>query len=310
MKRKSLKLLASALLITMMGVGMIGCGSSNNDTGADKSADTTKEQSVSGSITISGSSALLPLMEQSIEKFNEKYPEVEISAQAGGSGTGLTQVLDGTVNIGNSDIFAEDKLEADQAKQLVDHKVVAQGFAVVVSKSLGIDNLTKDQIKDIFSGKVTNWNQITKEDGTAGPDKEIFVVHRKSGSGTRATFEEKILDGDKSLENDSIGVMQDSNGSVLTAMKQNEGAISYLGLAYMNTDEAKEALTSVKIDGKSDEKANICDGSYPFWSWGHMYTKGEADEASKAFIEYVSSSDNKESLENLGFISGNEMKVK
>ena len=310
MKRKSLKLLASALLITMMGVGMIGCGSSNNDTGADKSADTTKEQSVSGSITISGSSALLPLMEQSIEKFNEKYPEVEISAQAGGSGTGLTQVLDGTVNIGNSDIFAEDKLEADQAKQLVDHKVVAQGFAVVVSKSLGIDNLTKDQIKDIFSGKVTNWNQITKEDGTAGPDKEIFVVHRKSGSGTRATFEEKILDGDKSLENESIGVMQDSNGAVLTAMKQNEGAISYLGLAYMNTDEAKEALTSVKIDGKSDEKANICDGSYPFWSWGHMYTKGEADEASKAFIEYVSSSDNKESLENLGFISGNEMKVK
>ena len=310
MKRKSLKLLASALLITMMGVGMIGCGSSNNDTGADKSADTTKEQSVSGSITISGSSALLPLMEQSIEKFNEKYPEVEISAQAGGSGTGLTQVLDGTVNIGNSDIFAEDKLEADQAKQLVDHKVVAQGFAVVVSKSLGIDNLTKDQIKDIFSGKVTNWNQITKEDGTAVPDKEIFVVHRKSGSGTRATFEEKILDGDKSLENDSIGVMQDSNGAVLTAMKQNEGAISYLGLAYMNTDEAKEALTSVKIDGKSDEKANICDGSYPFWSWGHMYTKGEADEASKAFIEYVSSSDNKESLENLGFISGNEMKVK
>lgn len=310
MKRKSLKLLASALLITMMGVGMIGCGSSNNDTGADKSADTTKEQSVSGSITISGSSALLPLMEQSIEKFNEKYPEVEISAQAGGSGTGLTQVLDGTVNIGNSDIFAEDKLEADQAKQLVDHKVVAQGFAVVVSKSLGIDNLTKDQIKDIFSGKVTNWNQITKEDGTAGPDKEIFVVHRKSGSGTRATFEEKILDGDKSLENDSIGVMQDSNGAVLTAMKQNDGAISYLGLAYMNTDEAKEALTSVKIDGKSDEKANICDGSYPFWSWGHMYTKGEADEASKAFIEYVSSSDNKESLENLGFISGNEMKVK
>lgn len=310
MKRKSLKLLASALLITMMGVGMIGCGSSNNDTGADKSADTTKEQSVSGSITISGSSALLPLMEQSIEKFNEKYPEVEISVQAGGSGTGLTQVLDGTVNIGNSDIFAEDKLEADQAKQLVDHKVVAQGFAVVVSKSLGIDNLTKDQIKDIFSGKVTNWNQITKEDGTAGPDKEIFVVHRKSGSGTRATFEEKILDGDKSLENDSIGVMQDSNGAVLTAMKQNEGAISYLGLAYMNTDEAKEALTSVKIDGKSDEKANICDGSYPFWSWGHMYTKGEADEASKAFIEYVSSSDNKESLENLGFISGNEMKVK
>lgn len=302
MKKKSLKLLASALLVTVVGAGMIGCGSSSKNDAQDGN--------FSGSITISGSSALLPLMEQSIEKFNEKNPGVEISAQAGGSGTGLTQVLDGTVNIGNSDIFAEDKLEADQAKQLVDHKVVAQGFAVVVSKSLGIDNLTKDQIKDIFSGKVTNWNQITKADGTKGPDKEIFVVHRKSGSGTRATFEEKILDGDKSLENDSIGVMQDSNGAVLTAMKQNEGAISYLGLAYMNTDEAKEVLSAVKIDGKSDDKANICDGSYPFWSWGHMYTKGEPDEASKAFIEFISSNDNKDSLENLGFISGTEMKVK
>lgn len=308
MKRKSLKLLASALLVTVVGVGMIGCGSSNNEVTTDKSADTNQEQSIEGSITISGSSALLPLMEQSVEKFNEKYPDVEISAQAGGSGTGLTQVLDGTVNIGNSDIFAEDKLEAEQAKQLVDHKVVAQGFAVTVSKSLGIDNLTKDQIKDIFTGKITNWNQITKADGTTGPDKEIFVVHRKDGSGTRATFEEKILDGAK--ENDSIGVMQDSNGAVLTAMKQNDGAISYLGLAYMNTDEAKEVLTTVKIDGKSDDKANICDGSYPFWSWGHMYTKGEADEASKAFIEFISGSDNKESVESLGFISGNEMKVK
>lgn len=308
MKSKSLKLLASALLVTVMGAGMIGCGSSNTEVTTDKGVDTKQEQSIEGSITISGSSALLPLMEQSVEKFNEKYPDVEISAQAGGSGTGLTQVLDGTVNIGNSDIFAEDKLEADQAKQLVDHKVVAQGFAVTVSKSLGIDNLTKDQIKDIFSGKVTNWNQITKADGTTGPDKEIFVVHRKDGSGTRATFEEKILDGAK--ENDSIGVMQDSNGAVLTAMKQNDGAISYLGLAYMNTDEAKEVLKAVKIDGKSDDKANICDGSYPFWSWGHMYTKGEADEASKAFIEFISGSDNKESVENLGFISGNEMKVK
>ena len=307
MKRKSLKLLASALLITVIGAGMIGCGSGSNEE-VNKKNDTTQEESLNGSITISGSSALLPLMEQSIEKFNEKYPDVEISAQAGGSGTGLTQVLDGTVDIGNSDMFAEDKLEKDQADKLVDHKVVAQGFAVVVSKSLGIDSLTKDQIKDIFSGKVTNWNQITKEDGTTGPDKEIFVVHRKDGSGTRATFEEKILDGDK--ENDSIGVMQDSNGAVLTAMKQNDGAISYLGLAYMNTDEAKDVLSAVKIDGKSDDKANICDGSYPFWSWGHMYTKGEADEVTKTFIEFVAGEENKESLENLGFISGNEMKIK
>ena len=297
MKKRTLKFIVSALVVTMIGGAMVGCGSSNDST-------KTEASGVSGSITVSGSSALLPLMEQSIEKFTEENPDAEVSAQAGGSGTGLTQVLDGTVDIGNSDVFAEEKLDADKAAELVDHKVVAQGFGVVVSKSLGIDSLTTDQIKDIFSGKVTNWKDV------GGPDKEIFLIHRTAGSGTRATFEKTILGGDKSLENDALGATQDSNGAVLTAMKQNDGAISYLGLSYMNTEEAKGLLNVVKIDGVSSDKENITDGSYPFWSWGHMYTKGEATGVAKSFIEFITSSDNTESVESLGFISGSEMKVK
>lgn len=294
MKKRTLKFIVSALVVTMIGGSMIGCGSSND----------TTDNGTSSSIIVSGSSALLPLMEQSIEKFTEENPDAEVSAQAGGSGTGLTQVLDGTVDIGNSDVFAEEKLDADKAQELVDHKVVAQGFGIVVSKSLEIDSLTKDQIKDIFSGKVTNWKEV------GGPDKEIFLIHRTPGSGTRATFEKTILGGDKSLENDSLGATQDSNGAVLTAMKQNDGAISYLGLSYMNTEEAKTLLNVVKIDGVSHEKANICDGSYPFWSWGHMYTKGEATGVAKDFIEFITSNDNAEMVESLGFISATEMKVK
>lgn len=300
MKTKTLKLIVGALVITMIGGAMIGCGGSNDTAGSNDTSNT----SLSGTVTISGSSALLPLMEQSIESFEEKNPDVQVSAQAGGSGTGLTQVLNKTVDIGNSDVFAEEKLDADQAKELVDHKVVAQGFGIVVSKDLGIDSLTKQQIKDIFSGKITNWKDVN------GPDKEIFLIHRTAGSGTRATFEKTLLDGDKSLENDTLGATQDSNGAVLTAMKQNEGAISYVGLAYMMTEDAKNTLTVVKIDGISDDKENICNGSYPFWSWGHMYTNGEPNEASKAFIEHITSEENAESIKNLGFISGSEMKVK
>lgn len=303
MKKRTLKFIVSALVVTMIGGAMVGCGSSNDSTVTDEGSK-TEAAGVSGSITVSGSSALLPLMEQSIEKFTEENPDAEVSAQAGGSGTGLTQVLDGTVDIGNSDVYAEEKLDADKAAELVDHKVVAQGFGIVVSKSLGIDDLTTDQIKDIFSGKVTNWKEV------GGPDKEIFLIHRTAGSGTRATFEKTILGGDKSLENDSLGATQDSNGAVLTAMKQNDGAISYLGLSYMNTEEAKALLNVVKIDGVSSDKENITDGSYPFWSWGHMYTKGEPTGVSKSFIEFITSSDNTESVESLGFISGSEMKVK
>lgn len=292
MKKRNFKFIVSALLVTMIGGALVGCGANNEEATAEKS------------ISISGSSALLPLMETSIEGFKAKNAGYEINAQAGGSGTGLTQVLEGGVNIGNSDIFANEKLDEDKAKELVDHQVVAQGFGIVVDKKLGVNNLTKEQIKDIFSGKVKNWKEV------GGPDKEIFLIHRPASSGTRATFVKTVLDGDKSLENDSLGATQDSNGAVLTAMKQNDGAISYIALSYMGSDEAKEKLSTISIDGVSSEKGNITTGKYPFWSWGHMYTKGEATGLSKMFIDYIMSNDNKESVESLGFISGSDMKVK
>lgn len=303
MKKRTLKLVIGALLVATLGSVMVGCGSSSN--GDKKSGtDTKTESAVKGSITMSGSSALLPLMEQTIDPYTKENPDAQISAQAGGSGTGLTQVLDGTVDIGNSDIFAEEKLDKDKASQLTDHKVVAEGFGVAISKSLGIDNLTSAQLKDIFSGKVTNWKQV------GGPDKAILLIHRTAGSGTRATFEKVVLGGDKSLENESLGVTQDSNGAVLSAMKENDGAISYLGLAYMNTQEAKDAIKIVKLDGVAAEKANIADGTYKFWSWGHMYTKGEATGVAKSYIDYVTNKVDKSVLDGLGFVSGSEMKVK
>lgn len=290
MKERIIKLILSSLVVVVISSVVIGC--------QDDSTNNIE------SITVSGSSALLPLMEKSIEKFNEKNPYAEISAQAGGSGTGLAQVLNGAVDIGNSDIPVEDKMDEANAKKLVDHKVIAQGFGVVVNKSLGIENLTSNQIRDIFAGKITNWKAV------GGPNKEILLIHRTAGSGTRATFEKTILGGDKSLENDSIGVTQDSNGAVLSVIKSNDGAISYLSLVYMSTEEAKKLLNVLKIDGVASDKVNICDGSYKFWSWGHMYTRGKPTGLAKEFIEFVSSVDNNSSVESLGFISAAEMKVK
>ena len=290
MKERIIKLILSSLVVVVISSVVIGC--------QDDSTNNIE------SITVSGSSALLPLMEKSIEKFNEKNPYAEISAQAGGSGTGLAQVLNGAVDIGNSDIPVEDKMDEANAKKLVDHKVIAQGFGVVVNKSLGIENLTSNQIRDIFAGKITNWKAV------GGPNKEILLIHRTAGSGTRATFEKTILGGDKSLENDSIGVTQDSNGAVLSVIKSNDGAISYLSLVYMSTEEAKKLLNVLKIDGDASDKVNICDGSYKFWSWGHMYTRGKPTGLAKEFIEFVSSVDNNSSVESLGFISAAEMKVK
>ncbi|OOM80380.1 phosphate ABC transporter substrate-binding protein [Clostridium sp. BL-8] len=305
MKKRTLKFVIGALLVTVLGGAMVGCGSSSNGGAkSDNGAKTESTDKVSGSITLSGSTALLPLMEKAIDPYTKANPDAQINAQGGGSGTGLTQVSDGSVDVGNSDIFAEEKLSADKAKELVDHKVCAEGFGIVVGKDLGIDNLTSDQLKDIFSGKVTNWKDV------GGPDKAILVVHRPSNSGTRATFTTVVLGGDKSLENDSLGVTQDANGSVLSAMKENDGAISYIGLAYMNDQDAKNTLKLVKLDGVEANKDNISTGKYKFWSWGHMYTKGEATGVAKDFIDYCTNKIDKSVLDDLGFVAGSDMKVK
>lgn len=292
MKKKNFMLILAMLSITLLGGLMTGC--TEEEVGEQPFEQMT--------ITISGSSAMLPLMEKSIEGFMEKYPDVDISAQAGGSGTGLQQISQGSVNIANSDLAAEDKLSKTKAAELVDHKVIAQGFGVVVSKDLGVTNLTTEQIKGIFSGKITNWSEV------GGPDRNILVVHRPSSSGTRYTFTNTILGGDKTLENNAIGATQDNNGSVLTTMKQNDGSISYVSLSYMKTDDAQKHLRTVTIDGVEATKENIITDTYKFWSFGHMYTKGPAKDLEKAFIEYVQSPDNYDSLDSLGLISGKEIK--
>lgn len=297
MKKKGIKLIIGALMLTMIG-SFVGCGNNSEN----KKSDSASSKNISGTVTLSGSSALLPLMEGSVDGFNGKYPDVEISAQAGGSGTGLTQVSDGTVNIGNSDVAAEDKLDASAAKQLVDHKVCVETFGVVVNKDLGVDELTSEQVQKIFSGKITNWKDV------GGKDVAITVIHRPESSGTRATFVSTVLGGNASLENNAIGVTQDNNGNVLSAMKQNDGAISYLALSYLTSNEAKGQLEAVKLDGVAATNKNIISKKYKFWSYGHMYTKGKETDVEKAFIDYIMSDDNKEVVESLGYISASDMK--
>lgn len=303
MKSKRLKFVVTAMAITLLAGLFVGCGNSSasnnasNDT--NNAAGTT--QPVSGSITLSGSTALQPLAEKAVEGFKQKNPDATVNVQGGGSGTGLTQVSQGAVDIGNSDVFAEEKLDATTAKALVDHKVCVIGFSVVASKDVDVTNLTKDQIKKIFTGEIKNWKEV------GGKDLAINVVHRPSSSGTRATFTKTVMDGTK--EKDDIGTTQDANGSVKTAMEKTSGSISYLALSYL-TDDVKSSIKELQIEGVAPTTENITSGKYPFWSYEHMYTKGEATGVAKAFIDYISSSDNKDSVEKLGYISSADMKTK
>ena len=112
------------------------------------------------------------MAQNAADAFKELHPDVSITLNGGGSGTGLKQVSDGSVDIGNSDVEAETKLEADAAAELVDHKVCVVTMATIVNKEVGesVTSLTKDQLIDIFTGEITNWSEV------GGPDEEIILI--------------------------------------------------------------------------------------------------------------------------------------
>lgn len=273
------KVMATALA-GIMTVSIVACGSSGEDSGS------------SGSITVSGSSALLPLAKDAAEAFKEKNPDVSITLNGGGSGTGLKQVSDGSVDIGNSDVPAEDKLEADKAAELVDHKVCVVTMAPVINNELAKDitSLTKQQLIDIFTGKVTNWKEV------GGPDEEILLVTRPQTSGTRALFQEYALDGNEEVIGSSLET--DDSGTLLQSVSDNKGAIGYVALSYLtNTDK----VSTVAIDGVEPTLENTYNGTYPVWGYEHMYTKGEATGAIKDYIDYIMSDEYSDQLEAQGY---------
>ena len=282
---------AAALLISVFAAGLALTGCGGNDAG---------ESGSSGKITVSGSSALLPLAKDAAKKFKAKNDQVSITLNAGGSGTGLKQVSEGSVDIGNSDVFAKEKLPEAKAAELVDYKVAVTVMAPVVSKEIGtnVKSLTKAQLQDIFTGKVTNWKDV------GGLDEAVVLITRPSTSGTRALFTKYALDGKEELSNKSMET--DDSGKLVQTVSQTRGAIGYVALSYLMNNNT---VTPLAIDGVEPTLDNVYNGKYPVWGYEHMYTKGEAAGAVKAFIDFIMSKDYSADIEKQGYGVASKMKV-
>jgi phosphate transport system substrate-binding protein len=240
------------------------------------------------SITIAGSTALLPLVKDASGVYQAKYHDVKISVSGGGSGTGLNQVLAKAIDIGDSDIVAP------AGSPLTDNKVAVIGFAVIVNPALGIKSLTRKQLQQIFNGGVTNWKQA------GGPDQKIVVVNRARGSGTRVVFEKAIIAPEKVTE---TGLTEDATGTVVRVVAQTPGAVSYAALS----GTRQKPVTEVSIDGVAANEKNILSGKYPFWSYEHMFTNGPPTGEIAKFIKFVSTAD--DLLTKNGFIKITNMKI-
>ena len=314
MKRKIMALVMTAIVAT--GV-LAGCGGNSDATSTSGSSEgSTSESSasasaasgeaaadeLSGTITAAGSSALKPLADDAAEYFNELHPDVSITIDAGGSGQGLQQVADGTVDIGNSDVTAEEKLDASMAEGLVDHQVCVITMAPIVNPDVaeaGVTDLTKDQLISIFTGETTNWSEV------GGPDEDIVLITRPESSGTRATFEKYALDGNKEASNTSMET--DDPGVLLQNVRDTKGAIGYVALSYLTGEDT--GVSTVAIDGVEPTLENTYNGTYPVWTYEHMYTNGEPNEVAQAFLDYIMSDDYGTRMEELGYGVSSKMTV-
>ncbi|EXX84649.1 phosphate-binding protein [Paenibacillus darwinianus] len=302
MKKTLMLIIALVLTFTLAACG----GKNNAGSGANGTTNGTNagngggsaDAGLSGSILATGSTALQPLVDQASKRFMEQNSGVTIQVQGGGSGTGLAQVSQGQANIGNSDVFAEEKLEADQAKGLVDHQVAVVGIATVVNPEVNVDNLTKQQLIDIFSGKIANWKEV------GGNDQNITIVNRPASSGTRATFEKYAL-GEK-VADVKGSIQEDSSGTVKKLVGETPGAIGYLGFAYLD-----DKVKVLKYEGVEASEETVANGTYPVWAYEHMYTKGEPDAATKAFLDYMLSDEVQNGdVVDMGYIPVSKMQVK
>ena len=281
------KILMVGTLAVSTAVLLAGCGGAPSAAGGSGAGT-----EIAGKISASGSTALLPLLKPAQEEFQNKNAKVTVNVAGGGSFTGMNQVAEGSVDIGDSDVNLPDEYKD---KGLVDHKVVVEPFVFIVDKANKVDNLTKQQVIDIMTGKVTNWSQV------GGADQKITLIHRAKSSGSRATISEVVLKGAAFTDD---AVIQDSNGAVRSAISTTPGAIGYVDAPY-----ADDSVKVLKFDGVEFSAQNIIDGKYPIYGYGHMYTKGEATGATKAFLDYIMSDEFQNSqVEKLGFIPISKMK--
>ena len=259
MKRKKIKLLAGAMIIAMTGAVFTGCG--NNSTSNDGTV----------TITVSGSTSVGPLMEKIAEKYEEENSNISIEINQTGSSAGIKDAMDGISQIGMSSRDLKDE-EAAKVKATV---LAYDGVAVITNTSNPVKELTIEQIRDIFTGKVTNWSQIG---GSNGP---IVVVSRETGSGTRTAFEEGVGYSEEELV--KTATISKGNGDVKTTVSTNENAIGFVSFEYLD-----DAISAINVNGIKPTAENVKAGSYvlsrPFLA---VTNEQYITEDTKNLIDYI-----------------------
>lgn len=256
------RLIAAVSVVIVASSLIIGCGSSDT-TMSKKGNDTT--------IAISGSTSVGPLVELEEEEFEANNQDVTIEINQTGSSSGIKDTISGTTEIGMS----SRELTDEESKNLKEVTIAVDGIGVVVNKNNPVKNLTLEQIKDIFTGKITNWSEV------GGEDKEIVVVSREEGSGTRTAFQEILNYSTEDTVKNAI--VNNSTGATKVMVEENDNAIGYMSIGYID-----DSIASVNVDGVEATADNVKSGEYkiqrPFLL---VYKEGALSEEGQEFIDFI-----------------------
>ena len=268
-KKRLVVLLCGAVIISGL---VVGCGSGSAE------GDTAK-------ITISGSTSVGPTMEVLAEVY-EKNNDVNIEVQQVGSSAGIKNTIDGISDLGMSSRDLKD----EETKEVDGTQIAIDGIAVITNTANKVTNLTSEQVKDIFTGKITNWKEV------GGEDAQIVVVSREEGSGTREGFQDILgFESDELIKDAQIC---DGSGNVKSTVEGNENAIAYISFGYLG-----DTLNDVKIDGVEPTDANVVDGKYPISRPFIVVNKKDGlSDVAKAFVDFIMSEEGQNIVAEEGFI--------
>ena len=272
-------------------IGMLSCGKAKTD---EKSSG---DKAAAVSVTLKGSDTVLPLAQKEAEDLMKSDASTSITVVGGGSGVGITALIDGTTDIAmaSRDLKTEEKLKFSEAKKEIEEVVIAfDALTVIVNPANGVSKLTREQLEKIFTGEIKNWKDV------GGADEKIVAYSRESSSGTYEFFKEEVM-AKKNYATDVLSLP--ATGAIVQAVGQTKGAIGYIGLAY-ETKEVKQLAVSYD-QGKTFVEPSVAsakDKSYPISRpLFYMYDKTNAAKV-KSIIDYALSDAGQKTVSDIGYI--------
>lgn len=248
------------------------------------------------SITVKGSDTMVILAQRWAEIYMTNHPEVTIQVTGGGSGTGISALINGTTDICNASRPMK-KSEREKLKQRfntlgVEIKSAKDGLAVYVNDASPVQELTISQIKDIYTGKTTNWKAV------GGPDAKIILYSRENNSGTYVYFKDNVLEGE-----DFSASAQNMPGTaaVVNAISKDKFGIGYGGAAYGKGIRFLKVKKDASSQAYEPTAENIKSGEYPITRFLYMYTRSKPTGALKEYVDWILSGEGQEVVKKVGY---------